>query len=58
MKAGRCFMQTVAVLAAFAVARSFGLLGPAVISVSLLTAALVLIAWSAGATRADLGLPP
>jgi membrane protease YdiL (CAAX protease family) len=56
MKAGRCFGQAVAVLAVFAVARSFGLLGPAVISVSLLTAALALIAWSAGATRADLGL--
>ena len=56
MKAGRCFGQAVAVLAVFAVARSFGLLGPAAISVSLLTAALVLIAWSAGATRADLGL--
>jgi hypothetical protein len=28
MKAGRCFAQTVAVLAAFTVARSFGLLGP------------------------------
>jgi hypothetical protein len=52
MKAGRCFVQAVAVLAVFAVARSFGLLGPAVLSVSLLTAALVLIAWSAGATRA------
>jgi membrane protease YdiL (CAAX protease family) len=49
-------VQTVAVLAVFAVARSFGLLGPAVISVSLLIAALVLIAWSAGATLADLGL--
>jgi len=58
MKAGRCFGQAVAVLAVFAVARSFGLLGPAAISVSLLTAALVLIAWSTGATRADLGLPP
>jgi uncharacterized protein len=56
MKACRCFGQTVAVLAVFAVARPFGLLGPAVVSVSLLTAALALIAWSAGATRADLGL--
>src|SRR5438067_2935358 len=56
MKAGRCFGQAVAVLAVFAVARSFGLLGPAVLSVSILTAVLVLIAWSAGATRADLGL--
>ena len=56
MKAGRCFVQAVAVLAVFAVARSSGLLGPAVLSVSLLTAALALIAWSAGATLADLGL--
>jgi uncharacterized protein len=56
MNAGRCFVQTVAVLAAFTVARSFGLLGPAVIAVSLLIAALALIAWNAGATRADLGL--
>src|SRR5262249_34975328 len=56
MKAGRCFGQAVAVLAVFAAARSFGLLGPAVISVSLLTTALVLIAWGAGATRADLRL--
>jgi len=56
MKAGRCFGQAVAVLAVFAVARSFGLLGPAAISISLLTAAMALIAWSAGATCADLGL--
>ncbi|HEY1347050.1 MAG TPA: CPBP family intramembrane glutamic endopeptidase [Streptosporangiaceae bacterium] len=56
MKAGRCFVQTVAVLALFTVARPFGLLGPAAVAVSLLTAALALIAWSAGATRADLGL--
>ncbi len=56
MKAGRCFAQAVAVLAVFAVARSFGLLGPAVISVSLLTAVLILIAWRAGLTHADLGL--
>ena len=40
----------------FTVARAFGLLGPPVVSVSLLTAALVLIAWNAGATRGDLGL--
>jgi membrane protease YdiL (CAAX protease family) len=56
--AGRCFVQTVGVLVLFSVARAFGLLGPAVLSVSLLTAALILIAWSAGATRADLGLAP
>jgi uncharacterized protein len=36
LKAGRCFGQAVAVLAVFAVARPYGLLGPAVISVSLL----------------------
>ena len=56
VKTGRCFAQTVAVLALFTVARAFGLLGPPVVSVSLLTLALVVIAWSAGATRTDLGL--
>ena len=59
MKAGRCFLQTVGVLVLFTVARALGLLGPpryVYVSVSLLTVALVLIAWSAGATRADLGL--
>jgi uncharacterized protein len=56
MKAGRCFLQTVGVLVLFSVARSYGLLGPPVVSVTLLTGALVLITWSAGATLADLGL--
>jgi uncharacterized protein len=56
MKAGRCFLQTVGVLALFTVAHSYGLLGPPVVSVALLTGTLVLIAWSAGATLADLGL--
>jgi CAAX protease family protein len=59
MEAGRCFLLAVAVLAVFNVARGTGLLGPsryAWVSVSLLTAALVLIAWFTGATRADLGL--
>jgi len=56
VKAGRCFGQAVAVLAVFAAARPFGLLGPAVLSVSILTAVLALIAWSAGATPADPGL--
>jgi membrane protease YdiL (CAAX protease family) len=51
-----CFVLTVAVLVLFTVARTFGLLGPPVAAASLLTAVLVLIAWSAGATRADLGL--
>jgi len=56
VSAGRCFALTVGALVVFTVARAFGLLGPNALSVSLLTAALVLIAWSSGATRADLGL--
>ncbi len=56
MKAGRCFVQTVAVLALFTVARGYGLLGPAPLAVAILTAALALIAWRAGATLTDLGL--
>ena len=48
MNAGRCFLRTVGVLVLFTVARAFGLLGPPVVAVSLLTAALVLIAWSCG----------
>jgi uncharacterized protein len=56
VKAGRCFAQAVAVLALFTLARGYGLLGPAVVAVSLLTAVLVLIAWRAGAALADLGL--
>ena len=56
MKAGRCFALAVAVPAVFAAARPFGFLGPTVLSVSILTAALALIAWSSGATSADLGL--
>jgi uncharacterized protein len=56
VSAGRCFVLTVSVLVLFTVARSFGLLGPNVVAVSLLVAALILIAWSSGATLADLGL--
>lgn len=59
MKASRCFLSAVAVLALFNVARSLGLLGPpryVWASVGLLTVTLALIAWAAGATRADLGL--
>jgi membrane protease YdiL (CAAX protease family) len=56
MKAGRCFVQAVGVLVLFTVARAFGLLGPPVVAACVLTGALVLIAWWAGATRADLGL--
>ena len=59
MRAGPCFLQAVGVLVLFTIARALGLLGPAryvYVSVSLLVVALVLIAWRAGATRADLGL--
>ena len=56
MKAGRCFVQTAIVLVLFTVARTFGWLGPPLLSIGLLLAALVLIAWAAGATPDDLGL--
>ena len=48
-----------ATLVLFTVARAAGLLGPAwydYLPIGLLTAALALIAWTAGATAADLGL--
>ena len=56
MNAGRCFVQAVGVLVLFTVAREFGLLGPPVVAVTLLTSALALIAWISRATLADLGL--
>ncbi len=56
MKAGRCFLLAVGVLVVFTVARGYGLLGPPVVMVAVLMGALVLVAWSAGATLADLGL--
>ncbi len=56
MKAARCFLLTVAVLVLFTVAREYGLLGPTPVAISLLTAALGVIAWTAGATLPDLGL--
>jgi uncharacterized protein len=56
VSAGRCFILTIAALVLFTVARVYGLLGPNVAAVSLLMAALVLIAWSSGATLDDLGL--
>jgi membrane protease YdiL (CAAX protease family) len=56
VSAGRCFVLTVGVLVAFTFARAYGLLGPLVVAVSLLMAALVLIAWSSGVTLDDLGL--
>ena len=56
VNAGRCFALAVAALVLFTLGRTFGLLGPPAVSVSLLTAALALIAWNAGATLTDLGL--
>ncbi len=56
MKAARCFLLTVGVLVLFTVARGYGLLGPEPVAIGLLIAALVLIAWTAGATLTDLGL--
>jgi uncharacterized protein len=56
VNAGRCFALGVAALVLFTVGRTFGLLGPPAVSVGLLTAVLVLIAWNAGATITDLGL--
>jgi len=54
--AGRCFLLTVGVLVLFTVARGLGWLGPPAVAAGLLTGVLALIAWSAGATLADLGL--
>lgn len=51
-----CFFETVTVLAVFNVARTIGIVGPPLLSVIVLTAVLVLIAWHTGASRADLGL--
>lgn len=56
MQARRCFLQSVSVLVVFSIARSNGLLGPPLMSAGILTAALVLVAWRADATLADLGL--
>jgi uncharacterized protein len=55
-RARRCFGLGVAVLVLFTIARSYGLLGPLPVAVGLLTAALILVAWIGGLTRADLGL--
>jgi len=60
MKAGRCFLETVAVLVLFSAARAGGLLpGPARyvwVQMGLLVVVLALVAWTAGAIWADLGL--
>src|SRR5215467_408229 len=54
--ARRCFVLAVAVLVVFTIARSYGLLGPLPVAVGLLSVALILVAWTGGLTRADLGL--
>jgi uncharacterized protein len=56
LNARRCLVQAVGVLVLFAVARGLGLLGPPVVSAAILTLAMVLVAWRAGASLADLGL--
>jgi uncharacterized protein len=53
---GRCFLLTAGVLVLFTVARAYGLVGPPAVAAGLLTGVLALIAWSTGATLADLGL--
>ena len=60
MKAGRCFLETVAVLVLFSAARAAGLLegplGYVWVQMGLLVVVLALVAWTAGAAWADLGL--
>src|SRR4051812_44269651 len=58
MKARRCLLQTVVVLVLFSLARAFGLTGPTAVGIVILTGALAVVAWSAGASLADLGLRP
>jgi membrane protease YdiL (CAAX protease family) len=50
------FVAAVLVLAAFNVARAFGLVGPPYVAMPVLVAALALIAWRTGARADDLGL--
>jgi len=56
MRAGRCFVLTVAVLVAVTAARAAGLAGPLPVYAAVLTAALALVAWWSRASAADLGL--
>lgn len=58
MKARRCFLQAVVVLAAFTMARAFGLSGPTALGVAVLTGLLILVAWRARASLEDVGLHP
>jgi membrane protease YdiL (CAAX protease family) len=54
----RCFVLALVVLVAVTAARFLALAGPTIVWTSLMTAALVLIARTSGATLADLGLRP
>jgi membrane protease YdiL (CAAX protease family) len=58
VNARRCFLQALGVLVLFTLARGVGLTGPSVVGIAVLTAVLVLIAWTAGASLNDLGLDP
>ncbi|HVN12419.1 MAG TPA: CPBP family intramembrane glutamic endopeptidase [Kineosporiaceae bacterium] len=58
MKARRCFLQAVVVLAAFTVARALGLSGPTTLGVAALIGLLILVAWRARASLEDVGLHP
>lgn len=50
------FLLSVAVLAVFSVARGAGVVGPPLVAASGLIAVLGIVAWTAGATGAELGL--
>jgi uncharacterized protein len=56
MRAGRCFLLTVAVLVAVTAARALELAGPLPVYATVMTAALALVAWWSRASAADLGL--
>jgi len=56
MRARRCLVETVCLLVVFNLARSFGLLGPALVADAVLFVAVALLAWHSRATWADLGL--
>jgi membrane protease YdiL (CAAX protease family) len=56
VRAGRCCLLTVAVLAAVTLARGLGLAGQPAVYVTVASAALIVVAWSCRAALADLGL--
>jgi uncharacterized protein len=58
VNARRCFGLALTVLVVVTAARFLGLAGPTIVWTSLMTAALVLVARTSGATLADLGLRP